>query len=839
MKRKYFILGLWILGAVQLLSGQTLTEQANTKMSTLRSLISTADQQGIDTYKELMTIRTAEIFLEFAVWDENHIAENITWFDKVPKYRDSSSHMAMILPDFERQEVVDMLDEAIAYLEALIAKEVFREPIPRINWAQVNHEGDQLLYNDRPTFLAHYTWQPDIPKTTQYHGDADGFFISPLHVTDENGTINSNITNDLNNKPSGRAGFIFINNKTVPEWAKTKYGPDFAMRENTFTGYDIDNPGARELMSMLLAGTVPKMAGKKYTELGYMLCNEPHFFTKAGVWATGPVSEYTIEKFRIWLAEKHPTIGELNSLWGSSFASFDEVTITIPIAGNLQGTPIWYDWALFNMYRATEYYKFMKAEVQKSDPDGKVHLKIMPRMWSDNWRDHGIDFEALTEISEIIGNDAGAHNNHMWGPTEWWEKDYAFDWREMTMSFDFLKSVSPDKMVYNTESHYLSKNKSRNLYEVPAYARATFWLAHTQGLNANQIWYWARREGAEPRPNAGVGYAGSNNHQPRIVNEVASVMMDLNTYSEEITTMQRQKKPLRIFHSKTSAINKNDHMDDVFEAYKALFFEGTPLGFATENIINKQNHEDWEAIVVYKTEFVTESELTALQAYLDNGGTVILDEVSLKKNEYGAPMTALEESSGSLISIASLAEMKEEAVKIVSTRGYLPEVSLTETNTKNIDACTWKCVQNESGNYVLSILNLANVESTVEIQLKDASLTTHCKDLLKGIYISPTQTLQPYEVLFVEVSDSLRLTSNPTGMIYPNPTEGYFELNFEEEQETIDFRIIDMLGRVVIKETFINTKQIAKDISDQAPGRYMVSVKSGNGEVQSYMLVKK
>lgn len=838
MVKTFFMLSLWALVSIQITTAQNLEQEAKTKINQLNELISTAGQRNIDTYKEQMTIRTAEIFLEFANWDENHLTENTTWFGKVPKYRDSANQMAMMLPDFERQEILIMLDEANAYLQALIDKEVFREPIPRIDWFKVTHEEDQLIYKDKPAFLAHYTWQPKVPKTTQYHGSPDGFFISPLHILDESGTINTSIINDLNTKPSGRVGFIFINNKSVPEWAKTKYGADFAMRGNTFTGYDIDHPGAREMMSHLLDGTIPKMAGKKYSELGYMLCNEPHFFTKAGAWATGPVSEYTIEKFKTWLAEKHATVGELNALWGSTFASFDEISIAIPISGSLQGSPMWYDWARFNMVRVTAYYKFMKAQVLKSDANANVHLKIMPRMWSDNWRDHGIDFEALTELSGIIGNDAGSHNNHMWGPTEWWEADYAFDWREMTMSYDFLKSVSPDKMVYNTESHYLSKNKSRDLYQDPPYVRATFWMAHTQGLNANQIWYWARRDGGEPRDNAGVGYAGSNNHQPRVVNEVASVMMDLNSFSEEITAMQRQDKPLRVFYSKTSAINKDDHMDDVFEAYKALFFEGTPLGFATENIINQQNHDDWEAIVVHKTEFITESELAALQNYLDNGGTVIIDGVSLTKNEYGLPMAELKSGGGSLIQVNSLAEMKEEAMKIVATRGHLPEVSLTETNAKNINGCTWKCIENDAGNYVLSIINLANVESTVALQLKDASLTTYCKDLLKGIYISPTKILQPNEVLFVEISDSLIVAPEPTGLIYPNPTQGSFEINFEVEQVDIELRIIDMRGRVVVKESYANTSQISKDISAHPAGRYLISLKSGNDEVQSYMLVK-
>ncbi|MDO6424950.1 hypothetical protein, partial [Saccharophagus degradans] len=123
------------------------------------------------------------------------------------------------------------------------------------------------------------------------------------------GAIKSDLLAEINGKTDHTFGFVFLNHKGVPGWAESKYGPGFKMREDTFTAYDIDNPGAREMQSFLLEGTVPLMAGKKYSDLGYMLCNEPHFITtKDGsktVWASGPVSEYSKVKFRTWLQNKH------------------------------------------------------------------------------------------------------------------------------------------------------------------------------------------------------------------------------------------------------------------------------------------------------------------------------------------------------------------------------------------------------------------------------------------------------------------------------------------------------------------------------------------------------
>ena len=261
---------------------QTLEEQVQSKINELNSIISEAQTKGIDVYKEKMTVRTSEVFLDYATWDEENLTENTDYYKLVPIYKDSAQLMAEKLPAFERNECLVMLNESIATINKLINDEIRRPIIPRVNWTQVTHDDDQLTFNDRPVFVNDYTWKPSINKLTEYHGNLDGFFLSPNHVIDENGTINTNIINDLQNKSTGSLGFVFLNNKAVPDWSVSEYGQEFLVRQNTtnFTKYDIDHPGAKALIGSLLDGVIPLMANKKYTKLGYMLCNEPHFLPK-------------------------------------------------------------------------------------------------------------------------------------------------------------------------------------------------------------------------------------------------------------------------------------------------------------------------------------------------------------------------------------------------------------------------------------------------------------------------------------------------------------------------------------------------------------------------------
>lgn len=737
---------------------QDLEKEALIKIKALEKLIKKAEKKGIDVLKEKTTVRTAEVFLKYANWDEKNTEANTKAFNLVSIYKNEAEKLAKELPDFERKDVVLMLDQATQELSLVLKKEIHRAPSPMVDWTKVTVDADQLSYKGKPVFLADYTWKPKTSELTEYHGNQDGFFITPSYLIAKEGTINPKKMTELTSKTTGSLGFIFLNHKSVPKWALAEYGQDFKMREDTYTAYDIDNPGAREIQEKLLGGIVPYTAGKNFSKLGYMLCNEPHFYTQKNgdkkVWASGPVSAYTIDKFKMWLTQKHKNIKELNQLWGTNFASFEAVSIDIPIEMSLRGTPKWYDWTMFNMDRVTDWYKFLKSEILKNDSEAKVHLKIMPNLWTDNLRVHGIDLEALTDMSGIIGNDSGSAHSKLWGKEQEWEKDYKFEWRELCMGFDFMKSVSPNKVNFNSELHYLSTVKSRDLYLDPAYARATFWLAHTYGMTASQIWYWPREADGSISKKAqnDKGYAGSNNMQPRVTNEVAMTLIDLNAYSEEIMAMQRQKKLLRIFYSKTSAINKKKHMDDVFELYEGLHFNGTPIGFVTKDIIKKQNNKEWEVVVINKTQFVTQAEFDAVQDYLNNGGTVLIDKLSFKKNEYGEPLkTLLKAGNGTLISLNTTKEIEDKAMDLLAQRNLLSKVSVKEENSIGKKGCAWKVIQNKDGKYILSIVNVGKTDAKLEITLQGAK-EINCTDLLKGITISTRPTLKPNEVYFVAIS---------------------------------------------------------------------------------------
>ncbi|MGA9638573.1 hypothetical protein, partial [Flavobacterium sp.] len=131
----------------------------------------------------------------------------------------------------------------------------------------------------------------------------------------------------------------------------------------------------------------------------------------------------------------------------------------------------------------------------------------------------------------------------------------------------------------------------------------------------------------------------------------------------------------------------------------------------------------------------------------------IVDGISLKMNEYGIALPALKQSKGQLVVVNSIAEMKAKALSIIEEKKHLPEVRIIEENGTSLKGCTWKCIKNEKGNNVLSIINMGKNDAKLSIQLKKAKNGTSCYDLINGLVISSQPRLKPYDVLFVEIND--------------------------------------------------------------------------------------
>ena len=220
-------------------ASQSLPELAGLKIKQLQVLVNKAASLSLDATREKLSLNTADIFLKYANWDEQHVDENVTYFKKVGSFKDSASQMAAGLANFERREVISMLDKSISTLNNVIAGKIIRKPAFQIDWTKVTLDKSQLTYNAKPVFLNDYTWKPDDSELQKYQGQLDGFFLSPAFLENEHGDISKKIKENLLTKPNAGIGFVFFNHKNIPQWVEDKY-KGIHTGETLFTKYDID-----------------------------------------------------------------------------------------------------------------------------------------------------------------------------------------------------------------------------------------------------------------------------------------------------------------------------------------------------------------------------------------------------------------------------------------------------------------------------------------------------------------------------------------------------------------------------------------------------------------------
>ncbi|MCQ3831004.1 carbohydrate binding domain-containing protein [Microbulbifer elongatus] len=131
----------------------TLEQEALEKISVLEVLISQANQHQLDTAREETTLWFAREFLKYANWDKDNLPEVEKFFENFYPYRNGASEYAAILPDFERQQVINILDKSIATLSDVLDGSIVRRPAGLLDWKNIGVQNDMFTSNGKPAFL--------------------------------------------------------------------------------------------------------------------------------------------------------------------------------------------------------------------------------------------------------------------------------------------------------------------------------------------------------------------------------------------------------------------------------------------------------------------------------------------------------------------------------------------------------------------------------------------------------------------------------------------------------------------------------------------------------------
>jgi hypothetical protein len=546
--------------------------------------------------------------------------------------------------------------------------------------------------------------------------DLGGFSAEKDYVVSTK-KIQSDIVQVLQNAANNQVAVnLLVSPHYFPAWALAKW-PELGISSNGFIKFSVFHPLAQSIIGDYLRALVPLV--EPYGSLhSITLTNESVYQTNK--------DPYALPFWHSYLAEVYGgEIGELNRVYGSSYAGFEDV----PMPDNVSASPWAYDYVLFNNDYFARWHEWMAGIIHELAPDLPVHAKIMGDPWGSlSW---GVDIERFSQFSQINGNDNWNYINE--GPKGFMEELSFYD-----MQTSFKKAP-----VFNSEHHVIADGDKVYTPEQAKHVRSVLWQSAIHGRGASTLWVWERTYDETS------SREGSILHRPDAVAATGQTNLDLNRLAREVTALQNEQPQAAILYSAASAVFSGDYDNVLLRSYEALSYSGEKVGFVSEKQTAQGGLSAYKLLVVPAASRVEAATLAAVKTFQEQGGRVlVIGTHSLELTPRGEFQSAADRNAV-LLQADMIAAVNGTAAQL---RDYLQPV-LEELNPGRLllaDPATgampynveWRSADNQ-GHTMVNILNYGN--ETVQAAVYDGGVQAQrFTNLITGeVLDGPILTLEP------------------------------------------------------------------------------------------------
>ena len=574
----------------------------------LSSLIRQAEESGIDPSYQRVALRIIEDFVGYGLEDvskgERKGAETIA------------------------QELRQISREARSQIDLIIAGSVDPPPVPRFSTSNIlirdGHFNATRRWPDGTedqlpvifTGYGHFDQvRKDLPNFPDYGINIIQIEIGPSSTVkgaDEKETerleaIHETLDLAADNNVTVN---LLISPHYFPRWALEKY-PHLTKCEGGFIKFCIDAPEARSVIEEHIR-TVITEVGEKPALHSICLSNEP-------VYRTCAEDGFTRIMWSTYLKEKFcGNIQDAKSRLQVEETSFDK--FPIPDWEDVQPTPLFYEWCIFNHKRFAAWHRWMADIIHEISPELPVHAKIMPTILQRKNIANGVDPRLFCELSQINGNDCWCRYEHKPG-------EYAQYWIEQNMFYDMLRS-SGRKPIFNSENHIIEDRETR---KIPwQHVRTALWQGAIHGQCATTIWVWERTYDEKS------DFAGSIMHRPLCVRAVGETSLDLMRFSEEVTALQGVEPAVGLLYSIPSIVYQKDYLPELRNAYEALNFTGRRISFLSGDQLESGVPN---VLIVPNASHIERASSAGVRHFVKDGGKIILlGSHCLERDDHDIPL---------------------------------------------------------------------------------------------------------------------------------------------------------------------------------------------------------
>ncbi len=376
-----------------------------------------------------------------------------------------------------------------------------------------------------------------------------------------------------------------------------------------FEGADSPHTGASMFPWDVLHPHVDELFDLWYQRMMPYLKNEPTLVSLG----TANEPGYQVDKesktfeaaFRVWAREQYGTIDVANQLWGSSFASFDDLNSPDFFVYREKSQAANYDWLRFVDEKISAFFQRRKEYLLKEMPGMTVWVKLMGN------HKH-IGFGHLNEITNILkGQNVAGTDGHI------------------PIWLDLIKSINPDLPIVNSEWHFLGGSIDMNDQQL-IQRRMVDGMTH--GICNGLIWKWHRSEW-DTKSN---GAEQTLTRWARTIDVAGRTALKMRGLVEPISEMGNlDGGKVRLLYSISSTVKMGkDYALQMQDVYDSIGRNALGTRLLISNHMTASQLEGVTLIAAGPTPNVETSALAMIEQWVKNGGTLWLTEPTMQRDPW-------------------------------------------------------------------------------------------------------------------------------------------------------------------------------------------------------------
>ena len=354
----------------------------------------------------------------------------------------------------------------------------------------------------------------------------------------------------------------------------------------------------------------------------WLLVNEP---------GMAPVAyPLAVEEFRLWLAKRYASIGELNQSWGSAYASFAQVA-PLADAGDFASKNRQIDWLDFWRTYQTEQLHWLEQQVRLHDANPAHGMHVNPHALISNMAGLSDDLASWRPFLDSLG--CSIHPAWHFGLLN--RNQYALG---VSYINDLVQGASEPKPHWVTELQGGNNIYSSNKPMDPTADDIGQWVWTSIGAGADRVIFWllnARLQGTEAAEWSLLDFQQKPSRRLETASAIAQIVDShadffrgarvLESPVTVILSLETETLEMQYHDADFPGRDTNAHLLAALGMYQALSQIGVPPR------IKLFGDYDWRAktsaprvVILPDARAITESQVSDLEAFVDNGNTLLI-----------------------------------------------------------------------------------------------------------------------------------------------------------------------------------------------------------------------